>query len=82
MKKIMLTLISIIFMSCATTKYAEDYKIIKFKKFDKTMYDWYSTLDVKGSYCVYLKHTIYGVSTNHIYGDFQIIPYNQYLKEK
>ena len=83
MRKLIILVLILFIIGCSTIQYTDsNLKIIKYKKLDKIKYDWYDEIKVNGNYCIYIKNGICDIPTNYIYGDFELITYNEYLKRK
>lgn len=57
------------------------HKVIKFLRFGKISYDYYSSFEIKDKYCIYYNTAIGANPTNYIYGEFQLLTYNEYIED-
>ena len=88
MKKILILIpIIILFSGCATIgNYENEYyepsiRIIKYVKFGELKYETYTHCEICGSYLKFVGDYKNKPVTNYVYGDFELMNYEQYYKE-
>jgi hypothetical protein len=83
MKHTSILLLLLLLSSCVSIqKYDVDIRVLKYRVFGKIKYIPYDSISINGGYVQIVRRVNFETQTNYVYGEFELLDYNQYLKDK